>query len=420
MLKQGNHSHKTHLLELSPVFVLVFECETQNHNVCVFCLCGHACSCLVDLFLCADCLTRCGMDGPFFPLSSTQDSLKGRHSHLSPQTGSGNHVSEEGADAVTPDPEHSAEHSEEEVAEELNEAEEEEQQGSTLDKDEKGAKETKGDVEGRQEDGKSQEEGKEIEDAQRKAAGENKKGEDENNELEEECCEDKDENKDEDIERKEEQQKIEEEECEDSSSEVVKKSSKSDQGGESWEEDRTDKERDELERTLSDGGHSERKEEEVETSSKGGQEEESDKVLERCSLSRRKLTESNEVLERCVQSEGEDTERGGVELEDDSVGQRALDSKEEEEEEVIERFKEEGAYDQPASNDRKMKNVTKNSSLPAEVGSNVVPLCCLSVLVLLDFCKQVHVVALRLQLHCLRGCYLPCDFLPGSLHSHTE
>lgn len=336
----------------------------------------------------------CGMDGPFFPLSSTQDSLKGRHSHLSPQTGSGNHVSEEGADAVTPDPEHSAEHSEEEVAEELNEAEEEEQQGSTLDKDEKGAKETKGDVEGRQED--------------------------ENNELEEECCEDKDENKDEDIERKEEQQKIEEEECEDGSSEVVKKSSKSDQGGESREEDRTDKERDELERTVSDGGHSERKEEEVETSSKGGQEEESDKVLERCSLSRRKLTESDEVLERCVQSEGEDTERGGVELEDDSVGQRALDSKEEEEEEVIERFKEEGAYDQPASNDRKMKNVTKNSSLPAEVGSNVVPLCCLSVLVLLDFCKQVHVVALRLQLHCLRGCYLPCDFLPGSLHSHTE
>lgn len=377
MLKQGNHSHKTHLLELSPMFVLVFECESQNHNVCVFCLCRHACSCLVDLFLCADCLTMYGMDGPFFPLSSTQDSLKGRHSHLSPQTGSGNHVSEEGADAVTPDPEHSAEHSEEEVAEELNEAEEEEQQGSTLDKDEKGAKETKGDVEGRQEDGKSQEEGKEIEDAQRKAAGENKKGEDENNELEEECCEDKDENKDEDIERKEEQQKIEEEECEDGSSEVVKKSSKSDQGGESREEDRTDKERDELERTVSDGGHSERKEEEVETSSKGGLEEESDKVLERCSLSRRKLTESDEVLERCVQSEGEDTERGGVELEDDSVGQRALDSKEEEEE-VIERFKEEGAYDQPASNDRKMKNVTKNSSLPAEVGSNVVPLCCAS------------------------------------------
>lgn len=362
-----------------------------------------------------------GTDGPFFPLSSTQDSLKGRHIHLSPQIGSGNHVSEEGADAVTPHPENSSEHSEEEVAEELNEAEEEEQQGSTLDKDEKGAKETNGDVEGglegRQEDGKSQEEGKEIEDAQSKAAGENEKGEDENNEIEEECCEDEDEDKDEDRERKEEEQKIEEEECEDGSSQIVKKSSKSDQGGVSREEDRTDKERDELERTVSDGGHSERKEEEVETSSKGGQEEESDKVLERCSLSRRKLTESDEVLERCVQSEGEDTERGGVELEDDSVGQRASDSKEEEEV-VIERFKEEGAHDQPASNDRKMKNVTKNSSLPAEVGSDVVPLCCLSVLVLLDFCKLVH-VALRLQLHCLRGCYLPCDFLPGSLHSHT-
>ncbi|CAI5694432.1 unnamed protein product [Oreochromis niloticus] len=313
-----------------------------------------------------------GLSGDHSPEpQSQQDSLKGRHIHLSPQIGSGNHVSEEGADAVTPHPENSSEHSEEEVAEELNEAEEEEQQGSTLDKDEKGAKETNGDVEGglegRQEDGKSQEEGKEIEDAQSKAAGENEKGEDENNEIEEECCEDEDEDKDEDRERKEEEQKIEEEECEDGSSQVVKKSSKSDQGGVSREEDRTDKERDELERTVSDGGHSERKEEEVETSSKGGQEEESDKALERCSLSRRKLTESDEVLERCVQSEGEDTERGGVELEDDSVGQRASDSKEEEEEEeVIERFKEEGAHDQPASNDRKMKNVTKNSSLPAE------------------------------------------------------
>ncbi|XP_063348992.1 centrosomal protein of 164 kDa-like isoform X2 [Pelmatolapia mariae] len=298
------------------------------------------------------------------PLKTPGDSLKGRHIHLSPQIGSGNHVSEEGADAVTPGPENSAEHSEEEVAEELNEAEEEEQQGSTLDKDEEEAKETKGDAEGRQEDGKSQEEGKEIEDAQSKVAGENKKGEDENNELEEECCEDEDENKDEDRERKEEEQKIEEEECENGSSEVVKKSSKSDQGGVSWEEDRTDKERDELERTVSDGEHSERKEEEVGTSSKGGQEEESDKVLERCSLSRRKLTESDEVLERCVQSEGEDTERGGAELEDDSVGQRASDSNEEEE--VIERFKEEGAHDQPAINDRKMQNVTKNSSLPSE------------------------------------------------------
>ncbi|XP_019200781.1 centrosomal protein of 164 kDa isoform X4 [Oreochromis niloticus] len=173
-----------------------------------------------------------GLSGDHSPEpQSQQDSLKGRHIHLSPQIGSGNHVSEAGADAVTPHPENSSEHSEEEVAEELNEAEEEEQQGSTLDKDEKGAKETKGDVEGRQEDGKSQEEGKEIEDAQSKAAGENEKGEDENNEIEEECCEDEDEDKDEDRERKEEEQKIEEEECEDGSSEVVKKSSKSDQGG---------------------------------------------------------------------------------------------------------------------------------------------------------------------------------------------
>ncbi|CAI5694439.1 unnamed protein product [Oreochromis niloticus] len=177
-----------------------------------------------------------GLSGDHSPEpQSQQDSLKGRHIHLSPQIGSGNHVSEEGADAVTPHPENSSEHSEEEVAEELNEAEEEEQQGSTLDKDEKGAKETNGDVEGglegRQEDGKSQEEGKEIEDAQSKAAGENEKGEDENNEIEEECCEDEDEDKDEDRERKEEEQKIEEEECEDGSSQVVKKSSKSDQGG---------------------------------------------------------------------------------------------------------------------------------------------------------------------------------------------
>ncbi|CAI5694434.1 unnamed protein product [Oreochromis niloticus] len=179
-----------------------------------------------------------GLSGDHSPEpQSQQDSLKGRHIHLSPQIGSGNHVSEEGADAVTPHPENSSEHSEEEVAEELNEAEEEEQQGSTLDKDEKGAKETNGDVEGglegRQEDGKSQEEGKEIEDAQSKAAGENEKGEDENNEIEEECCEDEDEDKDEDRERKEEEQKIEEEECEDGSSQVVKKSSKSDQGGNS-------------------------------------------------------------------------------------------------------------------------------------------------------------------------------------------
>ncbi|XP_030601254.1 centrosomal protein of 164 kDa isoform X1 [Archocentrus centrarchus] len=314
---------------------------------------------------------------------SQQDSLKGRHIHLSPQTGSGNHVSEEGPGAGTPELEHSAEHSEEEVAEELREEEEEEQQDRQLDKNEKGAKETKGDVEdelvGGEEDRKSQEDVKEVEDVQKgsNAAVENEtgEGEDESDGIKEECCEDENENEDEDREGNEAVQKVEEE-CEESSNEVVKKCSNSEQDRENEEEeeeeeeDKTNKERDKLEKTISDGEQNERKKEEIEINSKGRQEEESDGVLERCSLSQRKLTESDEVLERCVQSEGEDTEREGVEIEDDSDGQKASDSEEEEqeeeEEEVIEVFKEEAAHVQPASNAFKMKNVTKDSSLAAE------------------------------------------------------
>ncbi|KAM6932983.1 uncharacterized protein cep164 [Xenentodon cancila] len=55
---------------------------------------------------------------------SQQDSLKGRHIHLSDKTGSRNPVSEEGASAVTPESEHLARQLEEEVEDELSEVEE--------------------------------------------------------------------------------------------------------------------------------------------------------------------------------------------------------------------------------------------------------------------------------------------------------
>ncbi|XP_040902771.1 centrosomal protein of 164 kDa-like isoform X2 [Toxotes jaculatrix] len=154
---------------------------------------------------------------------SQQDSLRGRHLHLSPLTSSRNHVSEEGGGPISPEPEHSAEHSEQEVAEELNELEEgdEEEGGELEDGDvygekqedegggeaEEAGEEEKGEDRNEQEDGeevdrKSKEEGDEMEEEQResKASVESKKEEEEevgSDEVEEECCEGEDEEEDE-------------------------------------------------------------------------------------------------------------------------------------------------------------------------------------------------------------------------------
>uniref|UniRef100_A0A3B5B1Z4 Centrosomal protein of 164 kDa n=1 Tax=Stegastes partitus TaxID=144197 RepID=A0A3B5B1Z4_9TELE len=375
---------------------------------------------------------------------SQQDSLKGRHIHRSPQAGSGNDVSEEGAGVSTPDSERSAEQSEEEVAEELSEVEADEEERGQLEdvqkekgEDEGGGKAGEGGSEAKGEEGnelddgevpddKDIKEGGQEEENQSKVTAKSKKEEEgESDEAEEECCEGEvsenmkhrdgqerneqeendsdeesgggveslgDETKDrgasvesdeagKDVtEEKEEVQHVEEEEFEEVCDEVVEERFESNQNGGSEEEEKTDKERNELKRSLKDGEQSKSEKEELEVNSKGGQEEgeegESEEALERCSLSQRKATGSGEEeLERCVASVEEETEREGAEIDDESDGQKPQ-SASESEEEVVEVFKDEMTPVQPAHLGQKMlnqkgespagKDVTITPPLPAE------------------------------------------------------
>ncbi|XP_044210486.1 centrosomal protein of 164 kDa-like isoform X1 [Thunnus albacares] len=191
---------------------------------------------------------------------SQQDSLRGRHLHLSPLAGGVDHVSEEGADAITPEPEQSAE---QEVAEELNEVEEDEELGELEDEDvqrergedeggggeaEDGEKEEKGEVgneeedveaydeEADEKDEQSKEEGGGMEEEQGGSEGavESKKEEEgvESDEIEEECIEGEDEDEEvggetENVKHSEKQESVEAEESnegeEDDSDEKVER-----------------------------------------------------------------------------------------------------------------------------------------------------------------------------------------------------
>ncbi|XP_075957093.1 uncharacterized protein cep164 isoform X2 [Anarhichas minor] len=360
---------------------------------------------------------------------SQQDSLRGRHLHLSSLAGRRNHVSEEGAR-----PPRAAR---QRVAEELNEVEEEEDDEDhqrEKGEDEGGGEAEEGGTEGKGEEGKEMEDGeaqdeeadgrksKEMEDEQRgsKRCIESKKEEEEveSDEVEEECCEGGDEEIDdggescagsqrhetrdrgENVERdeagdssmeEEEKEEVgaegEKQEFEESSDEVVEKSFKSDHGGGSEEEDKTDEEKDELEGSVDEEeGANESEEEEVEINTEREKEEEeegeNDEALERCSLSQRRHTESDEeVLERRAQSEGGETEGEGLEGDDQSDARKPQNASESEQE-VVEVLR---TRVRPAklsgkmmpsdlkTLDRKRKtlagkteNVTKKCPLPAE------------------------------------------------------
>ncbi|XP_028275253.1 centrosomal protein of 164 kDa-like isoform X2 [Parambassis ranga] len=145
-----------------------------------------------------------------------QDSLKGRHFHVSHQAGSGSHVSDKSAGATIP--EHSAEHSEEEVPEEISEGEDREERGEIEDVQKvKGEGEKEGETEEEREevtggevneqgdgeepdekDTKCQEkEGEEEEDQGGREESEKEEEEGVSDEVEEECSEDNSEKKDE-------------------------------------------------------------------------------------------------------------------------------------------------------------------------------------------------------------------------------
>ncbi|XP_041850643.1 centrosomal protein of 164 kDa-like isoform X1 [Melanotaenia boesemani] len=330
---------------------------------------------------------------------SQQDSLKGRHIHLSPTTADRNQVSEEGAGVTTPDSEHFADQSLEEVAEEGGELEavqeEKGDDGEGRDAEEAGSKanEWGGNElqDGEEADGKDNSRREEDEDASKVAAEsekEEKEEKEESNEIEEEYSVGEDVEKDEEkgevsesvehndrkdnelegnssdeeierfVEREDDEARNREVSDEPGRSvteekeglkkhgefkdEAVANCHKSDGDGGREEEDSLDRERDETERSISDEGQNE-SEREVEINSKKGQEEdeegESDEALQRCSISHRKLSETHkDALERCVQSGGEETLKEGVEIEDESDGQSPKEASESEEE-VVEVFK---------------------------------------------------------------------------------
>lgn len=146
--------------------------------------------------------------------------------------------------------------------------------------------------------------------------------------------------------------------------------------GKHEEEDQTEDDRDELQRDISESSSKYKKTKAVEVISEGklkeDEEGESDDVLDRNSLSQRKLTESNdEVLERCMKSEGEETER--VETED---GLRTSDS----EDEAVEVFRgdtstpEQGfelLHQKRTTPTDQMNSVSTKPLLHAEVGFGV-------------------------------------------------
>lgn len=359
------------------------------------------------------------MDGLYFLFPSSKDSLRGRHLHLSSLVGSRNHVSVDEVGPVSPEPELSAPR---EIAEELNEVEEE---GGKLE-DEDIQREKGG-------EGGGTEQAQDEEADERGSKGE---GAIESNEVEEECCEGNDEgdgvsenmkhdhkhesngreenDSDEKVESSVERQQYETNdimESDEAAESLVEEKEEVREDEEKHEKSRDrfkessfksirnegsdeDEEKEELERNIEDKEAQSESEEDKVKSREDREEEggESDEALERCSLSRRKLTQSDgEMIERSVQSEGGETEGGGLELDEESDGpkpQTASDS----EEEIVEVFQTGTTTVRPAklggkttlsdfkTLDQKrktvackMKNVTKKCPLPAEVGFGVAP-----------------------------------------------
>ncbi|KAM4742133.1 uncharacterized protein cep164 isoform 2-T4 [Anableps anableps] len=347
---------------------------------------------------------------------SHQDSLKGRHIQLSAKAGSRNQASEEGAGATTPESEHLAEGSEQEVESEVNEVEEgedvqkvdgnygkgrkvqktaEEEAGNEKNDGRKREKqdslsqeEEREEVEEHQSESKEREEGlyvgndeaKEVSESMGHSSGHKRSEQNEKNsndtlERYVESQNDEEKNKEKTgsnkteknvVKENEGEKEAEEPEIEDEVGEECLSSDGNGSGSERM--GKSDGKRCETERNIGDESQGEGGKEEEEKNHKRVQEEEedeeeaeSDGALQGCSISHRKLTETpEEVLERFVQSEGEETSKEGVEIEDESEGQ-APPGASESEEEVVEVFKAGPSQAQPAGLGQKTL-----SSLPAE------------------------------------------------------
>nr|XP_043888079.1 centrosomal protein of 164 kDa-like isoform X2 [Solea senegalensis] len=331
------------------------------------------------------------------PLSQ-QDSLRGHHLHLSPRL-------------LRPYPEHSAEHSKKDVAEDYSEVEDGDVKGEggsfeegEVEEGLKGEEGEKGNRSGRKEVDEP-EEGQE----RRKATIERKNEEEEEEEevwvekVEKECCEGENKEKEEWDDRVTENKHSEKQEEDDSNDKVercferhkykecVKAVERVDdeeeekeegmQGGLEHEQDgntdvetcfksdKDDKGIDELSGSMHDEERkNDTEEEKGEVSSIGEQEKEmdeeeeeedgeSEEVLERCSLSQRNLTESdNDISERCVLSEGGEggeAEGEGLDTRNESESQK-LPAALERDKEVNQVFKMEAAQDRRAKLDQKI------------------------------------------------------------------
>ncbi|XP_041660210.1 centrosomal protein of 164 kDa-like isoform X1 [Cheilinus undulatus] len=341
---------------------------------------------------------------------SQQDSLRGRSLRLSSLAGSRNRISEEGTGHDSPEPEQVAEL---EVAEELHEAVEDEQEGGELedegDQNERGEDEGGGKAEEDEEEKEAQDEGaddrnsKEEDEKEEEQGGSKgfivsvkEGGEEENNEVEEEYQESDDREEEEGdsevLERKinnekQKSAKKEENSCDDEvehfiesehdvakdgeqeETDVPKEEEKhtfekgsDEEGGSEEEEGKGGREKDKNERHRDDEMEKSNSDvEEVETGGrkegkKGEEESESEEALQRCSLSQRKLTESDEEgNDRSVQSQRVETEEERLEIDEESDLQKPLKVSDDEEE-VVKVFETGKAQVQPKLSDIKTLN----------------------------------------------------------------
>nr|XP_010792671.1 PREDICTED: centrosomal protein of 164 kDa [Notothenia coriiceps] len=296
-----------------------------------------------------------------------EESLRGRHLHLSSLRGSRNHVSEEVAR-----PEQEIEKELTEVVEEEEEEKEDVQVEKGEDEAGEGGTEERGGEEDRDEE-KVKEEVDEMQDEQggSKRSIESKKelDEEESDEIEVECGEGGDEESEniehskqqesnereerdsdkgccaegeslhkEKEEAKEEVQAEEEDkyEFEDGSDEDLKKSSKS---GQDVGSEKEEKEGDELEKSVDIEEGQEKSEEEIDGEREKEEEEEegeNEEALERCSLSQREVTESDELSEKILDLSGtvsplereetkeEEKKEGGTKTKKAEVAKRIL------------------------------------------------------------------------------------------------
>ncbi|XP_047248460.1 centrosomal protein of 164 kDa-like isoform X2 [Girardinichthys multiradiatus] len=341
---------------------------------------------------------------------SHQDSLKGRHIHLSAKADSRSQASEEGAGATTPESEHLAEGSEQEVERELNElgegtdvqtgegdggkggvkkTEEEEAGNKTNDgtKREKqgdlSQEEEKEEVNENQSRSKDreceeeegfcvgQDEGQDVSEGLSHSSGQksSEQNEKKRNELKRYVDQNDESNEAEnnEVNENKEVKDVEEPEIKD---EVAEECLVSHDNGSGAEKMGIDGKLGVTERNIIGESQGESKKDAEEKNHKGGQEEEedeegeSDEALLGCSISHRKLTETpEEVLERFVQSEGKETWKEGVEIEEDSEDQAPTGASESEEE--VEVFKAGPSEAQPAGLGQKTL-----SSRPAEESGN--------------------------------------------------